>query len=45
MEKKIFAKIRINKSSGQKVITIPKQKETTMWESDDLVEIRRVEVR
>ena len=45
MKKKIFAKIRINKTSGQKIITIPKQKETERWEADDLVEIRQVEVK
>lgn len=43
--KKVIAKIRQNKNNNQKVVTIPKQKETEDWEENDLVEIKKVNVK
>ncbi len=42
---KIISKIRVNKINGQKVITIPKQKETEDWEGGDYVEINKVKIK
>lgn len=41
----IIARIRINKTTGQKTVTIPKQKETEDWKENELVEIRKVKIR
>ena len=40
----IISKIRINKKTGQKTATIPKQKETKNWKERELVEIRKVKI-
>ena len=42
---KIISKIRVNKINGQKVITIPKQKETEDWKGGNYVEINKVEIK
>ena len=42
---KIISKIRINKTTGQKTLTIPKQKETKEWKEGELVEIRKVKIK
>ena len=39
---KIISKIRENKTNGQKVVTIPKGKETRDWKKGDVVEIKKV---
>ena len=41
----IISKIRINKTTGQKTATIPKQKETEDWKKGELIEIKRVKIR
>ncbi len=41
----IMGKIRINKTTGQKIVTIPKQKETEDWKKGELVEIRKVKIK
>ena len=41
----ITNKIRINKTTGQKTVTIPKQKETENWKEGDIVEIRKVRIK
>lgn len=41
----IIGKIRINKTTGQKTVTIPKQKETEDWKKGELVEIRKVKIK
>ncbi len=42
---KIIGRIRINKTSGQKVVTIPKQKETEDWKEGEIVKIERAEIK
>jgi len=42
---KIISRIRINKVSGQKTVTIPKQKETENWKAGEFVEIKKVEIK
>lgn len=42
---RILNKIRINKTTGQKTVTIPKQKETEDWQEGEMVEIRKVEIK
>jgi len=42
---KILNKIRVNKTTGQKTVTIPKQKETENWKEGELVEIKKVKIK
>lgn len=42
---KILGKMRINKTTGQKTVTIPKQKDTEDWKEGELVEIRKVKIK
>jgi len=39
----IISKVRVHKATGQKTLTIPKQKETEEWKAGELVEIKKVE--
>jgi hypothetical protein len=41
----ITSKIRVNKTTGQKIANIPKQKETESWKDKDIVIIRKVELK
>jgi len=41
---KIIGRIRINKTNGQKVVTIPKGKGTEDWKEDEVVEIKRIKL-
>ena len=40
----IIGRIRVNKNTKQKVVTIPKMKETEDWGAGEIVEIRRVKI-
>ena len=40
----VIGRIRVNKTTEQKVVTIPKQKETEDWKKGEIVEIRRVKI-
>ena len=42
---KVISKIRINKTNGQKTVTIPKQRETERWKVGEIVEIKKVEIK
>lgn len=42
---KIISRIRINKNNGQKIVTIPKQKETERWKAGEFIEIKKVEIK
>ncbi|MFA6074114.1 MAG: hypothetical protein WC758_08405 [Candidatus Woesearchaeota archaeon] len=41
---KIISKMRINKTNGQKTVTIPKQKETETWKESDIIEVKKVKI-
>lgn len=41
----IVNRIRINKTTGQKTVTIPKQKETENWKEGELVKIIKVKIK
>lgn len=41
----VIARIRVNKINGQRVITIPKQKETEDWKEGQLVEVKIAKIK
>ena len=45
MVKKITSKLRKNKTNQQKIVTVPKQKETEKWDEGDLIELKKVEIK
>jgi hypothetical protein len=42
---KVISKIRVNKTTKQKTVNVPKQKETENWNQGDLVELNKVEIK
>lgn len=44
-DKKVIAKLRRNKATKQKVLNVPKQTETEHWEEEDLIEMKKVELK
>jgi len=41
----IVSKVRVNKKTNQKILNVPKQKETEEWIQGDLVELNKVEIK
>ncbi len=42
---KIISKVRVNKTTKQKTVNIPKQEETKNWNQGDFVELNKVEIK
>jgi len=42
---KVISKIRFNKTTKQKILNVPKQKETEKWQPGDLVELNKVDIK